>query len=236
MLKIALCDDSAVDLARLNDVLSLYVRRHSDQAEIFRYNGGEELLRDMQDFDVVFLDIEMNGINGIETARRIRGMDLNVPIVYVTGYSKYWRSAYKVHAFDFIQKPYIEGDIFNVMDDFLASVKQADSVKVQIETSRGVEITEASEVCYLLIQKKREVIVGLRSGEIVSNETLTALAEKFSSEPLFQTHRSCYINLKYVHSYSKSDGVVMSTGTWLPLARQRQDEFLFAMGKFLRKR
>ena len=235
MYKIAVCDDSPDDLNKLAEVLGLFFKTHQLDAELYRYSGGEELLKDMQEYDIVFLDIEMNGINGIETARRIRGMDKTVPIVYVTSYSKYWRSAYKVHAFDFIQKPYIEGDIFGVMEDFLDSIKTEESVRIQIETDHGTEIAEASEVCYLLIQKKREVIVGMKNGELTSNETLSRLAEKLMSEPMFQTHRSCYVNLKYVHNYSKSDGVVMTTGTWLPLARQRQDEFLLAMGKFLRR-
>ena len=235
MYKIAVCDDSPDDLKKLAEVLRLFFKTHQLDAELYRYSGGEELLKDMREYDIVFLDIEMNGINGIETARRIRGMDKTVPIVYVTSYSKYWRSAYKVHAFDFIQKPYIEGDIFGVMEDFLDSIKTEESVRIQIETDHGTEIAEASEVCYLLIQKKREVIVGMKNGELTSNETLSRLAEKLMSEPMFQTHRSCYVNLKYVHNYSKSDGVVMTTGTWLPLARQRQDEFLLAMGKFLRR-
>ncbi|MBP1535418.1 MAG: response regulator transcription factor [Ruminococcus sp.] len=235
MLKIAMCDDSPQDRSKLLEVLKSYAEERKLDIDAAIYSAGEELLADMQEFDIIFLDIEMNGINGIETAQRIRGMDMTMPIVYVTSYSKYWRSAYKVHAFDFISKPYERDDIFAVMDDFLASSREDRSVKIQIETAGGTEIVDTSDVCYLLIQKKKSVIVGLKDGELTSTETLTQLAHKLENEQMFQIHRSCYVNLKYVQNYSRSDGVIMQTGTWLPLARQRQEEFLYMLGKYLRK-
>lgn len=235
MLKIAMCDDSQSDRDKLYEVLKAYADERKLETDIAVYSAGEKLLADMQDFGIIFLDIEMDGINGIETAQRIRGMDMTMPIVYVTSYSKYWRSAYKVHAFDFISKPYVEEDIFAVMDDFLASSREDTSIKIQIETDNGTEIVDTSDVCYLLIQKKKSVIVGLKEGEITSTETLTQLAHKLENEQMFQIHRSCYVNLKYVQNYSRSDGVIMQTGTWLPLARQRQEEFLYVLGKYLRK-
>lgn len=235
MLNIAICDDSPDDREKLYNVLKLYAAKNNTEINITAFSGGEELLSNINDRDIVFLDIEMDGINGIETAQRIRSMNITVPIVYVTSYSKYWRSAYKVHAFDFISKPYIEGDIFSVMDDFIASAKAPETIKVQIDTENGTVIVDASQVCYLLIQKKRSVIVGMTDSEIISTETLIQLAEKLDSQAMFQIHRSCYVNLRYVQNYSKTDGVVLQTGIWLPLARQRQDEFLYALSKYLRK-
>ena len=93
-----------------------------------------------------------------------------------------------------------------------------------------------------VMKEQNEQLIGERKDttDVVGStldrvEARVRVLEKLMSEPMFQTHRSCYVNLKYVHNYSKSDGVVMTTGTWLPLARQRQDEFLLAMGKFLRR-
>ena len=73
-------------------------------------------------FNIIFLDIEMQRSNGIEVALQIRRMDMNVPIVYITSYIDYWRRAYKVHAFDFIIKPFKSEELHKVMRDYLAAL------------------------------------------------------------------------------------------------------------------
>ncbi len=71
---------------------------------------------------MIFLDTEMKSSNGIEIGRNIRANNSRVAIVYITSFVENWRRAYKVHAFDFITKPFTDYEIYSVMDDYLAVV------------------------------------------------------------------------------------------------------------------
>lgn len=88
MVSIAICDDEAADGERLLSALAEALLRRGQKAKITLYPCGETLLNDLEDgagaFDLVFLDIYMTGLTGLETARRLRGMGQKIPIVFLT--------------------------------------------------------------------------------------------------------------------------------------------------------
>lgn len=121
MLKIAVCDDDKLIIDKMESLVLKYAEQNGIDLKIFAFLDGNNLVSSKQQFDLIFLDIQMQFSNGIETAQKIREMDMNVPIVYITNFSQYWRNAYKVHAFDYISKPFDFIDIKSVMDDFIKS-------------------------------------------------------------------------------------------------------------------
>lgn len=235
MLHIAICDDEERDLKKLEKLILEYADNNDIMCKVFAFSDGVDLLTEKKKFDLVFLDIEMPGMNGIETAQKIREQDMSVPIVYITSYSKYWRSAYKVHAFDFISKPYDVKDIQEVFRDFFNMVKESESRVIPINTDKGVVYQNVEEICYLLIEQRKTILVGTLYSEYTATEFLSDLKEKIDSDQFFLTHRSCLVNLKYVNNLSKNDGVIMKDGTWLPLAQRKQMYFMYAMSRFMRK-
>ena len=146
MLRIAICDDDRDDLERIKTSIINYQNEKSMDISIFSFLSAEELLKKTDKYDIIFLDIEMERINGIEAAQRIRELNMLVPIVYITNYSRYWRSAYKVHAFDFIPKPFVNNDIYAVLDDFIESVKESNVQIIQINTEDGIIYQNINEI------------------------------------------------------------------------------------------
>ncbi len=102
MLNIAICDDEINILNKTKEILENY-KKQSISVEVFL--KGEDLVESDSNFDIIFLDIDMTGINGIETARLIREKDKKVKIIYVTNYTDYTSSAFSVHAFGYLLKP-----------------------------------------------------------------------------------------------------------------------------------
>ena len=102
MIKIAVCDD---DEKILGETLELL--RHYKKLPLTAdaYTSGEALLAAGKKYDILLLDIDMEGPNGIETARRIREVDKEVKLIYVTNYSDYTIFAFGVHAFAYLLKP-----------------------------------------------------------------------------------------------------------------------------------
>lgn len=104
-MKIALCDDNAVFRSKAKTEVEHYFQ--SLDVLVCEYNSGESLLKAMKNttFDFIILDIEMDGIDGLETARHIRKDDTQVPIVLLTSHTEFALEGYEVNAFRFLTKP-----------------------------------------------------------------------------------------------------------------------------------
>ena len=109
MFTFAVCDDQREDAENLRCCISLFAQTQEIPVQTDVFSDGAALLNASQHYDLIFLDVEMSPMSGIETAKELRKREafFKVPIVYVTSYPDYWRHAYQVHAFDFIEKPFL---------------------------------------------------------------------------------------------------------------------------------
>lgn len=235
MLKIAVCDDERLYVNKLARIIESYAEQNSLSLTVTEYTDGNALIENKIKYDLIFLDIEMDNSNGIEIAGKIRMFDLNVPIVYVTSYSDYWRRAYKVHAFDFILKPFKQEDIFNVLTDFLKCLKDQNSKSIEIVTDHGIEVQPLNDIYYFILLAKRQVLVSTIDKEYIAKANLTEIFTQICNDGFYQSHRSCIVNLKYVQTIKKNDGILMLNGEWVPLAQKKQKDFFFHLSKQLRK-
>lgn len=109
MLRIGICDDSADARIALRAALERALDRRKGEGTFFEFSSGEGLLRWMEkhagELDLVFLDIEMGELDGMETARRLRSADEGLQLVFVTGYTDYVFDGYSVGALGYLMKP-----------------------------------------------------------------------------------------------------------------------------------
>ncbi|MDY5037579.1 MAG: response regulator [Lawsonibacter sp.] len=108
-MRIAICDDKALDRALIMDLLQQYLEDRSIRCELTGYEDGVTLICDMEDglwFDAVFLDIYMRELLGIEVARRLRSLHYDGAIVFLTGTKKFAVDSYEVSAFGYLLKPH----------------------------------------------------------------------------------------------------------------------------------
>ena len=121
MLRIGICDDSADARIALRAALERALdRRRSGEASFFEFSSGEGLLRWLEkhagELDLVFLDIEMGDLDGMETARRLRSADEGLQLVFVTGYTDYVFDGYAVGALGYLMKPPKPEQLDGVLD------------------------------------------------------------------------------------------------------------------------
>ena len=148
MLQIAVCDDERDVVEKIEFCINSYCNDNAVSFHITKFYDGEELIKGKQKFDLIFLDIEMKKLGGIETAKLIRDFDMNVPIVYITSHRDLWKRAYKVHAFEFILKPFYQSDIYDVMNDFISSKHDMNIRMIVFETKDGLISQNINEICY----------------------------------------------------------------------------------------
>ena len=101
MIKIAVCDDEPFFAEQMND----RIKKYMPDCIIQRFLSGEDLLLQRELFDIYFLDIQMEKINGIETARKLRELDEESIIVFITGAKEYVFEAFDVAALHYLVKP-----------------------------------------------------------------------------------------------------------------------------------
>jgi DNA-binding LytR/AlgR family response regulator len=121
MLRIAICDDEEVDLCHnTTQIKKDLSRRGFADSEIDGFTSPGKLLQAAA-YDLYFLDIEMPGGNGLETAKSLRAKGINAPLVYVTNYTAFALAAYAVFPLSLISKPLTGETVKNVMDEFSAA-------------------------------------------------------------------------------------------------------------------
>ena len=106
--KIAVCDDEQI----FGDDVVKKLKEQSEHCEISEYISGEELLNSSMEFDMIFLDIEMTGINGINAAFTLRERGYDGMIIFLTSHTEFMPDAFKVKAFRFLDKP-LDSEKFN---------------------------------------------------------------------------------------------------------------------------
>ena len=120
-MNIAIVDDLKSDSDLLKSILLSYAYENSLDLSIETFLGGEEFLSEYESYNytLIFMDIFMNGITGIETAKKIRETDTDTAIVFLTSSCEFMPDAFSIHAYDYIPKPAETSRLYKVMDDFL---------------------------------------------------------------------------------------------------------------------
>ncbi len=135
--KIAICDDEPDILSLLNSFLVRISIETDIDFDVHHFKSGNELLTSYNyahSFDIIFLDIEMNGFNGIETAIQIRNIpDDEVEIVILTYHSKYFKGGFKIHAFDYLIKPLSYSNFSKTINSIIK--KRTKAVKTMLFTT-----------------------------------------------------------------------------------------------------
>ena len=119
MLRIAICDDDKILVTQIEEMLNRYLdKKMIDRYIDIFYDGAslERIYEKGDRFDIIYLDIEMSGKNGIEAAKSIRKLDRDVLLIYVSSYETYFMQLFEVEPFRFIKKPIKETEFEEVID------------------------------------------------------------------------------------------------------------------------
>lgn len=228
MLKIAVCDDEKIILEQIKR----YVEAFEVPSSVDVYHSGEGLLMSGRHYDIIFLDIDMQGINGIETARRIRRSDKKVKIIYVTGYNDFASSAFSVHAFGYLLKPVKQEQIHRQLREAVSYTEQEAPVQtVRFETESGIKDLDIKEI-YYFEYLDRKIQIKTDAGIYRLKSSITMMAEKMEKYGFCMPHKSFVVNLYQVKSLKGYD-ITMMDGSVVPLSQKKSVEFREKLSSFL---
>lgn len=224
-MRIALVDDSPQALGALRKMLEnripLIISPALDQTgnEILTFSDGESLLERYAagSYDLICLDIYMAGLSGIDTARRVREIDADVPIVFITTSNDFASESYAVHAAGYLLKPYTEKDV----DRMLRSLAPAIISSVRtVNLSDGTRLPVDSII--YTDNHGHYATFHLRTGREHRLRLNYADLEMMLSP--YSCFCSCYkgvlVNFQYVEGFTK-DQIILRGGVCIPVSRRR---------------
>lgn len=227
MLRIAVCDDEIEIAEELSITIEKVLSEIGEKVKIYTFINSHEMLESHIRFGLIFLDVEMPGLNGIETAQKIREFDSHVQIVYVTNYHNYMKKAYRVHAFDYIQKPIEYENIQTVICDYLKmiSLETNDVVEFTTEDSEKILLNANEIITISCGYRRRIVVVVTTESEYVCKGTITDIYETLDNREFFKPHRSYIINMSKVKSFKRNEKIIMKDGDEVPLPKGNTEIF-----------
>ena len=217
-LQIAICDDLEEERVILSRMLRNYARRQGLSLQVHFFVSGEELLQSVRRANacqVLFLDIYMPGISGVETARRLRAAGYGASIVFATTSTDHGVDSFEVRASDYLVKPFRQEEVDRALDwclEHMPEPLRSLSVYAEGETQ---EFPLAS-VLYIDVLGHQSHIHTLRQ-TVVVRKSLDDLERAVDSPDFFRCHRSFLVNLNHAERIESSD-FLMSDGARIPIS------------------
>ncbi len=236
MINIAVCDDEKCMSEKIEKMAEDFFKRKNTDISVVKYSSGEELLKSNERIDILFLDIGMRGMDGIETARKLRAHGYNGFLVFITVLKEMVFKSFEVQPFDYLVKPVQEEHFEKTMERlFLSMQDRLSPEKVNLLVQKGYEsniISFQDIVCCEIIDRK--VYLYLISGEVTSYYERIENLEKKLDGRFFRCHRSYLINLNHLKSY-RNNTAYMEDGKEIPVSRLRSKEFSKVILQYMRE-
>ena len=220
-MRAAICDDRAEDA----QLVAQYVREWGESREesvaLEMFPSAEAFLfayDEDKNFDLLLLDVEMGGMDGVTMARRVRAENTAVQIVFITGYTDYIAEGYDVAALHYLVKPVREEKLFEVLDRAAAKLR-SDSRALTLECGGEIFRVPLYEIRYLDVEKNYTTVHAKRDYTV--KKTLGALSDELD-ERFFRIGRAAIVNLSYIRRVTKTDAI-LSDGAAVPLPRGAYD-------------
>ena len=199
-MRLLICDDDMLMLEQLQKYIRTYFEKaHIKCPEIVCYHDGESLLADKNNIDILFLDVEMPGMNGIYVGKELKQRNHNIIIFIITSYAEYLDEAMRFHVFRYLSKPIDRQRLFRNMRDAMELYHRM-NFRIAIETKQGIYTVPTSSIIAIEAQF-RKVIVHTTNGSYESIHNIQYWLEILPHNCFFQSHRSFIINFEHVTDF-----------------------------------
>lgn len=225
MIKIAICDDEETSLLENETYIKKYLHEIHQFAEISAYQSGEFLLYEIQEglfFDLIFIDIEMPGKNGMEIAKRVKESFPETLVVFITSHTEFAINSYELSIFRYIPKDRIKEKLYAALKDAVSWINLQKDKSYLLVTPTRYERISYNSIFYVKKENKNIVFVTNR-GEIYVRKTLNQVCEELDKEQFVYVDRSYLVNLIHIVTLSESE-VILENGVTLHASRKRLKE------------
>jgi len=233
MIHILIVEDDDEQATLLESMLERYSAEKGVELAVTRDANAFALYDDKRPFDLIFLDIGLPGIDGLEGAAAIRLRDAQVPIIFVTDLAQYAVRGYEVNALDFVVKPVTYGGIARRMDKALAVIAASSRRTISLATPTGVRVIPLDRLVYVDISHHDLYYHVLGSDDTPRvRGTMAAAEAELADAPFVRISASCLANMALIRQID-GDRLVMEGGTELWFTRGKKKPAMERIARYL---
>lgn len=224
-MNILICDDDKlyVDMIR-KYVDEFFVEHKITDYKVYEYYSGDEAAKNSEKIDIAFLDVEMNGINGIEVSKILRKNNKDIVVFIITSYMGYLDDAMDEGVFRYINKPIEKITIFRGLQKAVDLCYKKQSRKIVIKSASANIIIEQDSIIYIeSIMRKRYIYTEKK--DYISNNSLTFWKNILDNDIFCIVNKSIIINITKVEEFSNSYIKLKNIEQMISLSRDKKDEF-----------
>ena len=223
MLKVCVVEDSRSDAQVMRRSLERYGSEKGVGMTISWFANAMEFVGAGQVYDLVFLDIDLPGINGMELAGLIRAYDTETAIIFVTNLAQYAVQGYEVSALDFVLKPISYYNFAMRMDKVMRLVRRKAGGHVVIESRDQVRVVSYDDLVYVTVSNHKLSFSVAGDAPVEARGSLKSIEGRFADGPFVLISSSCLVNMNYVRSY-RGNSLLLTTGEELFFSRPKRRE------------
>lgn len=223
MIYIAICDDEQYMSDKIKEMISDFFHNRNIEISISQFSSGEELLLYNRRIDILFLDIQMGKMDGMETARKLRDRRFKGFLIFITILKEMVFQSFEVQAYDYLVKPVEKKQFEKTMGRLLTAIQNASESNLLVQKGYESIIISFDDILFCEIMD-RKVYLHLKSGDVIDYYDKMEQLEKKLDNRFFKCHRSFLINLRYLKSY-KNGIAYMENEKEIPVSRLRSKEF-----------
>lgn len=232
MVSIAVCDDELLDCLTISAQIRTIMEEMGAAFCVEQFQSGRQLLKSLGRFDVIFLDILMEGMDGMETARQCRRMDFDRMLVFFSSSRDYVFDAYDVEAFQYLVKPIEDKKLKKVLQKAVRKMEERSQAFILVSRDRQKRKLFLDDIYYFEIRGRMIDIHGT-GGVFSYYEQIGILERELQGKGFFRCHKSYLVNLKYVDVYNRQE-LVLDNGERIAIAKRRYEAFCEEILKYMR--
>jgi len=231
MLRIAICDDCNTDRNLLSQMIHEYSIENSIAESISLFESGEEFLHSCCVYDIVFMDIHLPGLSGIQTVREYQYHPMKSCIVFVTQSERYAAAAFGLNALHYIRKPVNTAQVTAAMEKCISCFRLLPVRYLMIQGKGEILPVITSGIQYIEVFNKKSV-VHTRQREIETYTSLSRLYESLDPDIFLRIQRSYIVNMHSIGEFH-FDHILMKNKKSIPLSRMNRGTLKMRYQEFL---
>ena len=220
-MRLFICDDEEVFSNRLAKKIDGYFRTINVGFTIFKFNNPKDLLKNIGNNSIVFLDISMPEMDGFEVAAKIREKYSETSIIFVTNKEELVYQSFAYKPVSFIRKNYLDEELFGVLKR-LADVRRFDEAKYVVTVDREKKILLIKDIVYVESCKNYVDFV-MSSERVTLRSSIGSVENSFLKFGFIRTHSGYLVNYRCITKFTK-ESIVLKSGELLPVSRSKYPE------------
>lgn len=224
MVHIAVVEDEPLFVQQLQEYIRQYEKERKKEIKITVFSDGQDIAEDYKgEYDIILMDIQMRFMDGMTAAERIRELDHEVIIMFITNMIQYAVRGYEVDAMDYVVKPVEYFAFSQKLDKAIGRMKKKIQSCVTVLTESGVKKLDISDIYYIESQG-HYVRYKTEKDEFISRTTLKELGDVMCGHGFFRCSKGYLVNMKHVDGISGGDCIIR--GEQIPISRNKKKEFM----------